>query len=51
MPHYADPEFWRRYHELPEDIRELADKNYQLLKVTPDHPSLHLKKVKGRDGL
>jgi hypothetical protein len=25
--------------------RELADKNYQLLKRDPNHPSLHFKKV------
>ncbi len=26
-------------------IRELADKNYELLKTNPRHPSLQLKKV------
>ena len=29
----------------------MAEKNYALLKTTPSHPSLHFKKVKGRDGL
>jgi hypothetical protein len=27
------------------DIRELADKNYELLKSNPRHPSLHFKKL------
>jgi mRNA-degrading endonuclease RelE of RelBE toxin-antitoxin system len=51
MPHYADPDFWRLYRDLPESVRELADKNFELLKVHPDHPSLRFKKVKGREGL
>jgi len=45
MRHYASPEFWDRYVELPDFIRELADKNYELLKADPKHPSLHLKRV------
>lgn len=51
MPHYADPDFWRLYRALPEGVRELADKNFELLKAHPEHPSLRFKKVKGRDGL
>ena len=27
------------------DIRALADKNFQLLKINPKHPSLHFKRV------
>ena len=45
MRHFASSRFWARYHELPEAIRELADKNYQRLKSNPRHPSLHLKKI------
>jgi hypothetical protein len=30
---------------LPTSIQQLADKNYEILKVDPDHPSLHFKKV------
>jgi len=30
---------------LPEDIRSLADKNFQLLKSNPRHPSLHFKRI------
>lgn len=45
MRHFASPSFWDLYERLPADIRELADKNYELLKADPKHPSLHLKKV------
>ena len=45
MSHYASPAFWQAYDGLPREIRNLADKNYQLLKDNPNHPSLHLKKV------
>ena len=31
--------------QLPNEIRELADKNYQLLKTNPRHPSLQLKRI------
>jgi hypothetical protein len=37
--------FWFHHRELPEPIRELADKNFQLLKVNPRHPSIRLKKL------
>jgi hypothetical protein len=30
---------------LPPEIRELADKNFQLLKSNPRHPSTRLKKL------
>lgn len=45
MKHVASPRFWQAYEVLPEAVRELADKNFALLKADPDHPSLHLKKV------
>ena len=45
MNHYASPRFWALYEALPSDIRDLADKNYQLLKSDPRHPSLHFKRV------
>ena len=31
--------------KLPDSIQHLADKNYELLKHDPEHPSLHYKKV------
>jgi hypothetical protein len=45
MNHLATPEFWACYHALPEAIRELADKNFALLRQDSRHPSLHFKKV------
>jgi hypothetical protein len=43
--HFATPNFWRTYRRLPADVRALADKNFQLLKADPKHPSLHFKKI------
>lgn len=51
MAHTADPDFWRHYRTLPRSVQERADKAFDLLKHSPDHPSLHLKKLKGHDGL
>ncbi len=44
LKHYASSSFWEEYKNLPEDIQRLADKNFELLKENPYHPSLHLKK-------
>ena len=44
--HFATPDFWNCYHQLPRDVRALADKNFALLRQDPYHPSLRLKKVK-----
>jgi hypothetical protein len=45
LNHYASPEFWFHYRQLPDDIRQWADKNFTLLKADPRHPSVHLKKI------
>lgn len=45
MRHFASPQFWSRYAQLPEPIQQLADKNYELLKQNPQHPSLHFKQI------
>jgi hypothetical protein len=45
MRHFASPDFWAAYRKLPEAIRNLADKNFALLKSEPRHPSLHFKKI------
>jgi len=45
MRHFASPAFWEAYAKLPENVRALADKNYELLKENPQHPSLHFKKT------
>ncbi len=45
MKHFASPKFWRLYRQLPAEVRALADKNFQLLKADPKHPSLRFKKI------
>lgn len=41
----ATPDFWYYYRQLPNDIQELADRCYDLLKQNSRYPSLHFKKV------
>ena len=45
MNHRASAGFWKLYDELPAHIRDLADKNFELLKSDHRHPSLHLKQI------
>jgi hypothetical protein len=45
MKHAAARSFWSTYRQLPEHIRQLARRNYQLLRENPLHPSLHFKEV------
>ena len=45
MKHYTSSDFWDLYQTLPTEIRKLADKNYELLKANPRHPSLQLKRI------
>ena len=45
MKHLASTRFWICHAALPEDVRILADKNYDPLKNNTRHPSLHFKKV------
>ena len=45
MNHFASPDFWFHYRQLPPEIRDLADKNFDLLRQNLRHPSLRLKKV------
>ena len=45
MRHLASLAFWQAYEALPAHVRALADKNYELLKADPQHPSLQLKKI------
>lgn len=45
MKHFASPQFWRLHRKLPAGVRELADKNFKLLKADPKHPSLHFKRI------
>lgn len=41
----ASNEFWQAYYRLPDDVRLLADKSFELLKADSRHPSLHFKKI------
>jgi hypothetical protein len=45
LKHFAAPEFWVHYNRLPEVVRELADKKFELLKSDPHHSSVRLKKI------
>jgi hypothetical protein len=45
LKHYASSKFWALYNALPREARELADKNYELLRSDPRHPSLHFKRI------
>lgn len=45
MKHHTNARFWRCYQGLPKEIRDLADRNYALLKSGQSHNSLQFKKV------
>jgi hypothetical protein len=45
VKHHASVRFWRAYDALPDAVRLLADRNFELLKANPQHPSLHFKRV------
>jgi hypothetical protein len=45
VKHFTIPKFWAARAKLPGHIQELADKNFELLKSNPHHPSLQLKRV------
>ena len=41
----ANNKFWENYNDLPDNIRLLADKAYELFKTNPQHAGLNIKKV------
>ncbi len=45
MKHHASDDFWARFDALPQHVQELARQNFELLKLSPSHPSLHFKSV------
>ena len=45
MRHFASASFWEAYGKLPGHIRNLANKNFALLKENAQHPSLQFKKA------
>lgn len=47
MRHLANADFRKLKDALPKKIRDLAQKQFSLLKADPKHPSLHFKKLRG----
>jgi len=45
LRHFASSDFWSCYSQLPEQVRQLADRSFELLKVDPYHPSRHFKRI------
>jgi hypothetical protein len=45
MNYFATADFWEAYAELPLEVKEQAQKAYQLWQENPQHSSLHFKKV------
>ena len=45
MKHFAAPEFWHYYRQLPDEVCKLADQKFELLKADPRHSSIRLKKI------
>ncbi|MGH6925670.1 MAG: type II toxin-antitoxin system RelE family toxin [Propylenella sp.] len=45
MRHFASPAFWRAYRRLPEPVRRLADRSFDIMKTNPRHPGLNLKRI------
>ena len=43
--------FLKAYHSLPENVQKKVDKQIALLSKDFKHPSLHTKKIKGREGI
>ncbi|HYE63503.1 MAG TPA: hypothetical protein VD997_16050 [Phycisphaerales bacterium] len=46
MNHRAARSFWKHYNALPEDVQQVANSSFAHLKQDPQHPSLHLKRVR-----
>jgi len=45
LNHHATEDFWTLYSQMPREVRELADKQFKLMKADPSHPSIRLKRV------
>lgn len=43
--HRTTDRFWKCFNQLPRSIQNEAREQFDLLKVNPNHPSLHFKKV------
>ena len=44
--HRATDRFWKLYESFPQEIRDIADKNYQLLKENPRLKAADLEKFR-----
>ena len=51
MNHRTTTKFWKRYYALPDAIQDLANKNFEILKADPFHPSLHFKELSHKENL
>ena len=47
MKSFTTTEFWEAYSLLPDRVKQLARKSYQLWRKDHFYPSLHFKKVGG----
>ncbi|HET6371802.1 MAG TPA: hypothetical protein VFG76_00705 [Candidatus Polarisedimenticolia bacterium] len=45
MKHVGSARFWALLEALPAEVRAVAEKNYELLKSNPRHPSLQFKRI------
>jgi len=45
VKHYAAPDFWACYRQLPVEVQRVADKSFELLQHDPRHPSIQFKKL------
>jgi len=43
--HRTTPQFWKRFDALPNEVQQLARKNFELLKRDSRHPSLQFKRL------
>jgi len=43
--HRTTDRFWKCLGKLPEPVKKISRKNFELLKANPLHPSLYFKKV------
>ena len=45
MKHWASSRFWLLYDGLPTEVRDTANKNFELLKSDSRHASLHFTRI------
>jgi len=45
LKHTTSARFWALYEALLKPVQSVADKNFELLKSDPRHPSLHFKRI------